>query len=248
MAGLDDLYAQIPVADIAAKLGAEQSEVEGAIRTLVPTLVGGVQANVEADDIDSADLEAAVGSQAASGLLDGGVKVDDVDPAAGNRSSPTSSAATTATRWPRAAAAAGNGYYQEAAADPGSIVWLHRKQFSAAARRAPRQRRGGGLGDVPATIWASERWGQSTGHILGSVLGVAGAMAATRQRDRRHPGGLWAARSSRPGSTPARPRETSGAAQGLAVRVRSPAFLEWPGDCQPSSRADALPKCWDPGR
>ncbi|MGK2853784.1 MAG: DUF937 domain-containing protein [Microbacteriaceae bacterium] len=55
MAGLDDLFAQIPVAGIAAKLGADQDEVNNAIRTLVPALVGGLQANVAADDIDSTD-------------------------------------------------------------------------------------------------------------------------------------------------------------------------------------------------
>src|SRR3546814_17532480 len=75
MASLDELFAKIPVQDIAAKLGADQGEVNNAIRTLVPALVGGLQANVAADDIDSTDLEAAVGSQAASGLLDGGVQV-----------------------------------------------------------------------------------------------------------------------------------------------------------------------------
>ncbi len=53
MAGLDELFAQIPVQDIAAKLGADQGEVNSAIRTLVPALVGGLQANVQADDIDS---------------------------------------------------------------------------------------------------------------------------------------------------------------------------------------------------
>lgn len=79
MAGLDELFAQIPVADIANKVGADEGEVTAAIKTLVPALVGGLQQNVAADDIDSAPLESAVTEQAASGLLDGGVNVDDVD-------------------------------------------------------------------------------------------------------------------------------------------------------------------------
>ncbi|MDT5301477.1 MAG: hypothetical protein QOG79_4719, partial [Mycobacterium sp.] len=73
MAGLDDLFAEIPVQDIASKLGADEGEVNTAIRTLVPALVGGLQHNVEANDIDSSKLESAVSTQAASGLLDGGV-------------------------------------------------------------------------------------------------------------------------------------------------------------------------------
>ena len=38
MAGLDDLFAEIPVQDIANKLGADEGEVNNAIRTLVPAL------------------------------------------------------------------------------------------------------------------------------------------------------------------------------------------------------------------
>ena len=70
MAGLDDLFAQIPVGDIAKQLGVNEGEVNAAIKTLVPALVGGVAENVQADNIDSSDLESAVAAHAASGLLD----------------------------------------------------------------------------------------------------------------------------------------------------------------------------------
>jgi hypothetical protein len=79
MAALDELYAQIPVADIASKVGADQGEVDQAIKTLVPALVGGLAQNVQSDDIDSSKLESAVQQQGASGLLDGGVNVEQVD-------------------------------------------------------------------------------------------------------------------------------------------------------------------------
>jgi hypothetical protein len=84
MPGLDDLFAEIPVQDIASKLGVDEGEVNTAIHTLVPALVGGVQHNVQAGDIDSSKLESAVTTQAASGLLDGGVNVDQVDQHEGN--------------------------------------------------------------------------------------------------------------------------------------------------------------------
>ncbi len=111
MAGLDDLFAQIPVQDIASKLGADEGEVNNAIKTLVPALVGGLAQNVQADDIDSSELESAVAQQGASGLLDGGVSVDQVDAKRGRQARrQASSAATTATpsppRWRAPAQAA----------------------------------------------------------------------------------------------------------------------------------------------
>ncbi|OBB18229.1 hypothetical protein A5662_05270 [Mycobacteriaceae bacterium 1482268.1] len=79
MAALDELFAQIPVQDIANKIGADQGEVDSAIKALVPALVGGLAQNVQSDDIDSSKLESAVKQHGASDLLDGGVNVDQVD-------------------------------------------------------------------------------------------------------------------------------------------------------------------------
>ena len=110
MADLDDLINQIPVADIAKKLGANEGEVNNAVRTLVPALVGGIQQNVQTDDIDSSELESAVTRQGASDLLDGGVSVDQVDDARPSSArSHGSSAATTPRRWPSALSGAGAG-------------------------------------------------------------------------------------------------------------------------------------------
>jgi hypothetical protein len=85
MAGLDDLFNQIPVADIASKLGADQGQVSAAIQTLVPTLLGTLQENVQADDIDSSQLESAVVAEGESDLLTGGVNVDQLDEAQGSQ-------------------------------------------------------------------------------------------------------------------------------------------------------------------
>jgi hypothetical protein len=85
MAGLDDLLNQIPVADIASKLGADQGEVNQAIQTLVPTLLGTLQENVAADDIDSSELESTVVAEGQTDLLDGGVVVDQIDESQGNQ-------------------------------------------------------------------------------------------------------------------------------------------------------------------
>ncbi|BBY61967.1 DUF937 domain-containing protein [Mycolicibacterium helvum] len=85
MAGFDDLFSQIPVADIASRLGAPEEEVNQAIQTLVPTLVGSIQHNVASDDVDSSKLESAIATEGGSGLLDGGVNVDQVDTGAGEQ-------------------------------------------------------------------------------------------------------------------------------------------------------------------
>jgi hypothetical protein len=84
MAGLDELFNQIPTQQIAAKLGVDEAEVNSAVKTLVPVLVGGLQQN--AQDPDAAgQIENAASNHAASGLLDGGVSVDQVDEADGSK-------------------------------------------------------------------------------------------------------------------------------------------------------------------
>lgn len=85
MAGLDDLINQIPVADIANKLGADPGQVSQAIATLVPTLLGSLQENVQADDIDSTELESVVVAEGQSDLLTGGVDVNQLDENQGNQ-------------------------------------------------------------------------------------------------------------------------------------------------------------------
>ncbi|MGW0160572.1 DUF937 domain-containing protein [Mycobacterium sp. NPDC003323] len=176
MAGLDDLYAQIPVADIAARLGAGQSEVDNAIRTLVPALVGGVQANVQADDIDSTDLEAAVGSQAGSRLFDGGVTVDDVDTAHGDKivadifgGNDSNSVASALT----GGGVANGDLIRKLLPILAPIVLAYiGKQFGGGADRT--QAGGGGLGDVLGGILGGGSSGggdNPLGSILGSVLG-----------------------------------------------------------------------------
>jgi len=188
MAGLDDLLSQIPIADIARKVGADQGEVESTIQQLVPALVGGLQVNVQDDNIDSSKLEAAVSTQAVSGLLDGGVNVDDVDEAegdqivsrifGGNNSESVASALA-------GGGAANGGLVQKLLPLLAPIVLAYiGKQF--ANRNAPApggvqagaQGGGGGLGDVLGSILGGAGGGGGSnplGSILGSVLGGGGS-------------------------------------------------------------------------
>jgi len=185
MSDLDDLINQIPVADIASKLGVNEGEVNSAIKTLVPALVGGVQQNVDTKDIDSSGLESAVTQQGASGLLDGGVSVDQVDAKqgdqivskifGGNDSGQVASALS--------GTGAGNSDLIKKLLPilaPIVLAYIGKRltQGSASAptqqpAQQPAQSGGGGLSDVLGSILGGSQSGGNNplGSILGSVLG-----------------------------------------------------------------------------
>lgn len=180
MAELDDLINQIPVADIANRLGANEGEVNTAIRTLVPALVGGVQQNVEKDDIDSSDLESAVAQQGASGLLDGGVSVDQVDAKEGDQIVAKIFGGNDSNQVASALSGAGAG-----SSDlikqllpiiaPIVLAYIGKKltQSSAPASTPQAAPSSGGLSDVLGGILGGSSSGGNNplGSILGSVLG-----------------------------------------------------------------------------
>ncbi|MGV0745678.1 DUF937 domain-containing protein [Mycolicibacterium sp. XJ870] len=187
MAGLDELFAQIPVGEIANKLGADEGEVNSAIKTLVPALVGGLAENVQSNEIDSSDLESAVTSQAASGLLDGGVSVDQVDEKQGDQMVAKIFGGNDSNQVASALAGTGAGggdLIKKLLPILAPIVLAYiGKQFSqqnAPAQSAPQaQASGGGLGDILGSILggAGGAGGGNNplGSILGSVLGGGGS-------------------------------------------------------------------------
>lgn len=183
MADLDELFNQIPTQEIASKLGVDEGEVNSAIKTLVPALVGGIQQNVAAEGIDSSKLESDVAQQGASGLLDGGVKVDDVDANQGDQfvarifGGNDSDAVASAL----AGGGAGNSDLIKRLLPilaPIVLAYIGKQltKNSAPAQPAPQTQAagGGGLGDVLGSILggASSGGGNNPlGSILGSVLG-----------------------------------------------------------------------------
>jgi hypothetical protein len=180
MAGLDDLFNQIPVADIASKLGADQGEVTQAIQTLVPTLLGTLQENVQADDIDSVHLEKAVIAEGESDLLDGGVNVDQLDEGQGNNliaslfgGNDTNQVASALS----GAGAPGGDLIKRLLPMLAPIVLAYvGRQFQqrsagagagAQAQAAP----GGGIGDVLGSILGGAGGAAGGNNPLGSILG-----------------------------------------------------------------------------
>ena len=188
MADLDELFNQIPVQDIASKLGVDEGEVNTAIHTLVPALVGGLQHNVQAPDIDSSKLETAVNTQAASGLLDGGVSVDQVDQHEGDNIVSNIFGGNDSNQV--AAALSGGGAGSSALIKqllpilaPIVLAYIGKQLTKGSAPAAPAgtqaQAGGGGLGEILGNILSGASGGNAAaggsnnplGSILGSVLG-----------------------------------------------------------------------------
>jgi hypothetical protein len=180
MADLDELFNQIPTQEIAAKLGVDESEVNSAVKTLVPALVGGIQHNVAASDIDSTKLEADVAAQGESGLLDGGVNVDQVDANQGNQyvarifGGNDSNAVASAL----AGGGAGNSDLIKKLLPilaPIVLAYIGKQLTKNSTPAEPQAQSGGGLGDVLGSILGgaggSGGGNNPLGSILGSVLG-----------------------------------------------------------------------------
>lgn len=186
MAGLDDLFNQIPVADIANKLGADQGEVTQAIQALVPTLLGSIQENVQADDIDSSQLESAIVAEEHSDVLQGGVNVDQIDENQGNQLVSTLFGGNDTNQVASALAGAG--------APGGDLIkrllpmlapivlayvgqQLSKRSAGAGAQAQAQSAPSGGIGDVLGSILGGAAGGGAAagnnplGSILGSVLG-----------------------------------------------------------------------------
>lgn len=178
MAGLDDLYAQIPTSDIAAKLGADQAEVESAVHTLVPVLVSGLQHNSQ-DPEHASKIESAASGHAARGLLDAGGGVDQVDEDEGHQAVATLFGGRDTEEV--ASALAGGGAGNSALLKqllpvvlPIVLAYIGKQLGSgggAPQTSAPQQQAsGGGLGDILGSILGGGH-DKGLGGILGSVLG-----------------------------------------------------------------------------
>jgi hypothetical protein len=83
MAGLDDIIDNLPIGDIAKKLGVDEATARKAIDDALPALVAGMGANAT-DPAGAASLEKAVVKHDPK-LVEGGVNLDDVDEADGQK-------------------------------------------------------------------------------------------------------------------------------------------------------------------
>jgi len=153
--------------------------VNQAIQTLVPTLLGSLHENVQADDIDSTHLESAVVAEGQSDLLTGGINVDQIDQGQGNQliaslfgGNDTNQVASALS----GAGAGGGDLIKRLLPMLAPIVLAYvGKQFAAKNAGAQAQAApGGGIGDVLGGLLGGGGGGAANnplGNILGSVLG-----------------------------------------------------------------------------
>ena len=186
MAGLDELFNEIPTNEIAGRLGADEAEVNNAIHTLVPLLLGGLQQNAQ-DPGHASNIENAASNHAASGLLDGRVSVDQVDEADGSKAIAKIFGGNDTGQVAAALAGGGagnSGLIKQLLPILAPIVLAYiGKQMTKGSAPAPsaepqsQAASGGGIGDILGSILSGAGGGGGAsndnplGSILGSVLG-----------------------------------------------------------------------------
>ncbi len=179
MADLEDLFAQIPTADIASQLGVGESTVDSAVQQLVPVLVGGLRQNAQDPDHASA-IESAADDHAARGLLDSGGGIDRVNHADGQQAIARIFGSTDTSQVAAALSRAGAGDSDLIRRllpilTPIVLAYIG-KQLTQQKSPAPTQDKtaGGALDEVLGSILGGMSGGgadNSLGKVLGKALG-----------------------------------------------------------------------------
>ena len=176
MAGLDDLYAQIPTSEIATRLGADEAEVDKTVHTLVPLLVGGLHQNSQ-DPEHASRIESAATSHAARGLLDAG---GGLDPSLGEGDGQQAVATlfggndTDQVASALAKGGAGNSDLLKQLLPiliPMVLAYVGKQLGSGSEAPQKEAASGGGLGEILGGILGAGSGDKSLGGILGNVLG-----------------------------------------------------------------------------
>jgi hypothetical protein len=82
-AAVDDLLSEIPIDQLAGRLGVDRASAEDAVRKALPALLGGMEANAQ-DPAGAASLQQAIGEHD-SGLVEHGIDLDQVDTSDGEK-------------------------------------------------------------------------------------------------------------------------------------------------------------------
>lgn len=185
MSEFDDLFKQIPISDIAAKLGVDEATASAAVKAALPALVGGMGANA-ADPAGAASLEKAVSAHGPA-LVTGGVSLDDVDESDGKKIVSNIFGSNQDKVVGALDAKAGGGMNDIVAKvlpilAPIVLSWLASKFLGGRSTKATTPAggsggSGGGIGDILGSILGggqsapSKSSGGGLGDILGGLLG-----------------------------------------------------------------------------
>lgn len=158
MSDIDELLSQIPVDDIAARLGVEPAEADAAVKQAIPALLHGLQTTAESGD-QAGDLQAAVADDDGDHLVATlfGDKTDDV-------------AGALSDQVPAAAVDQGLVKKLLPILAPIVIAFVMKKISGDAAPSGEQSHQGGGLGDILSGALGGGG-GSSLGSILGGLLG-----------------------------------------------------------------------------
>ena len=166
MSATEEILANIPLAQLAGQLGVDESTAEAATRQAIPALLGGLHANAQ-DPAGAASLAGALGNHS-SALVDGGVNLDDVNTADGEKivgnifgSNTTQVAQTLSNNVGQQ-----SGLIQKLLPILAPIVMAY-----VAKRLAGGGSQGGGAGDLLGSILGGAGAGQGGGNPLNDVLG-----------------------------------------------------------------------------
>ena len=181
MSATDEILADIPLSRLAAQLGVDEATAEAATRQAIPALLGGLQANAQ-DPAGAASLAGALGDHP-SHLVDGGVNLDEVDTAdgekiVGNIFGPNST---------QVAQTLSNNLGQQTGLIQKLLPILAPIVLAYISRRLTGSSQGGGAGDLLGSILgggAGQGGGNPLNDVLGSMLGGGG-----RQGDAGQSGG-----------------------------------------------------------
>jgi hypothetical protein len=83
MSAVDEIMQQIPLSQLAGRLGVDEQTAGAAAQQAIPALLGGLHANAQ-DPAGAASLESAIGNHSPA-LIDGGVDLDQVDTTDGQK-------------------------------------------------------------------------------------------------------------------------------------------------------------------
>jgi len=83
MSAVDEIMQQLPLGQLASRLGTDEQTAGAAAQQAIPALLSGLHANAQ-DPAGAASLEGALG-QHSPGLVEGGVDLDQVDPGEGSK-------------------------------------------------------------------------------------------------------------------------------------------------------------------
>jgi hypothetical protein len=169
MAAYDDIIANIPISDLARRLGVDETTARQAVDEALPALLGGMGANAQ-DPAGAASLERAV-QQHPARLFEGGVDLDEVDEQDGDKIVHNVFGANTdqvVQKLGSTDSGGGQGIIQKLLPILAPIV------LSFLASQFAKRKQGGGAdsaqGDAPT--------GGGIGDILGGLLGGGGGTSA----------------------------------------------------------------------